>query len=116
MKATSLVLIALLMSASAASTAKERHRCTINGVAGTDCPAPPAPPAPPSPPSAPAPPAPPAPPAIMDAPTAAHAACAGKEEGSAISWTTPDKNRLAGTCERDNRGMYFEVYSVRRGK
>ncbi len=116
MKITSLILGAILISAASASIAGERTRCTINGVSSARCAAPPAPPAPPSPPSVPAPPAPPAPPDMIDAPAEAHAACAGKAEGSGMSWITSDKERLGGTCEKENRGMYFEVHSVRRVK
>ena len=116
MKTTSIILAAVLVSATAAAVAGERVRCTINGVTSSSCPAPPAPPAPPSPPSMPAPPAPPAPPNMVDAPAEAHAACAGKAEGTSMSYTTSDKERLGGTCEKDNRGMYFEVHSVRRVK
>ena len=50
---------------------------------------------------------------MIDAPAEAHAACADKQAGSSISWTTANKYRLTGTCERDNRGMYFEVDSYR---
>lgn len=65
-------------------------------------------------PDMPAPPAPPAPPPLIDAPAEAHAACAGKPVGSSINWTVSRNEKLSGTCERDNRGMYFEVNSVRR--
>ncbi|HEY0064529.1 MAG TPA: hypothetical protein VGC21_20610 [Telluria sp.] len=98
------------LSIAVPAAAHERH-CHC----GDAAPAPPAPPAPPSPPGMPdmpAPPAPPAPPPAPEAPAAAHAACANKAPGTKMSFAIK-RGSMNGVCERDNRGMYFEVYSVR---
>lgn len=114
------------MSVTLPASAHERHcKC---GDAMAAPPAPPAPPNAPHPPNAPnppslpgmpdmpalpAPPAPPAPPPAPVAPAQAHAACAGKAPGTKLTFSTKRGTTMSGTCERDNRGMYFEVYSVR---
>lgn len=109
MKIPSLILIAALLSASGAAFAANSDGCTGRRC-GSFAPLPPAPPAPPAPPSMPAPPAPPAPPAMIDAPAAAHALCSGKAPGTAVSYKTKNES-MTGTCERDNRGMYFDIDS-----
>lgn len=93
-----------------------------------DCPVPPVPPAPPAPPAAPAapaapmstlpslpdlpaPPAPPLPPKMPDVPKAAHAACAGKKDGAALTFTVGKGKIMAGYCERENGKMVFQLES-----
>ncbi len=117
MKFPSLILIATLLSASGATFAASTDDCTGRRC-GRYAPMPPAPPTPPSPPSMPAPPAPPSPPApplMVDAPAAAHALCSGKAPGSAVSYKGKTET-MSGTCERDNRGMYFEIEHYRSVK
>jgi len=114
MKLPSLILIATLLSASGASLAAGYDDCTGRRC-GRSAPLPPMPPSPPSPPSMPAPPAPPAPPAMIDAPAAAHALCSGKAPGTEVSYKGKNTT-MTGTCERDNRGMYFEIDSYRETK
>lgn len=90
-------------------------------------PAPPAPPAPPpdaenggfrTPPIPPMPripaipaiapiPAPPPPPKVPDVPAAAHAACAGKAEGSELTYTIRPGEWMRGVCEREGKRMAF---------
>jgi len=62
-------------------------------------------------PAMPAPPAPPPPP--PDAPAEAHAACAAKSPGTKLTYSGQRGTTFTGTCERDNRGMYFEITSMR---
>ncbi|SHG52822.1 hypothetical protein [Massilia sp. CF038] len=107
---STLILSALCaMSIAVPAAAHERHcKC------GTAFPAPPAPPTPPTPPGMPdmpVAPAPPAPPPVPEAPAEAHAACAKKAPGTKLSYAIKHGS-MSGVCERDNRGMYFEVYSV----
>ena len=47
---------------------------------------------------------------MIDAPAAAHALCSGKAPGTAASYKGKNES-MTGTCERDNRGMYFEIDS-----
>lgn len=77
-------------------------------------PVPPAPPAPPAPPSLPAI-APPALPALPDVPEKAHAACAGKADGSSVSVTLGPGETMRGLCERVGGAMVFQLRSYRRG-
>lgn len=96
------------------------HHCKC----GATAPAPPTPPNAPLPPSEPgipamppipampAPPAPPAPPPPPDAPAEAHAACAAKAPGTKLTFSGKRGTTMSGTCERDNRGMYFEITSI----
>jgi hypothetical protein len=111
------LLFAALCAASI-SVPASAHECRCK----YDAPTPPAPPSPPSPPSEPglpaippmpAPPAPPAPPPIPDAPAEAHAACAAKAVGAKMTFSTKRGTTMTGTCERDNRGMFFEINSIR---
>ncbi|HEU4777308.1 MAG TPA: hypothetical protein VFS95_10810 [Telluria sp.] len=120
----SMMFAALCALTVAAPATAHEHRCKC----GTAVPAPPAPPAPPNaplppsepgmpamPPMAPmpAPPAPPAPPPVPDAPAEAHAACAAKTPGTKMTFSAKRGTTMSGTCERDNRGMYFEINSIR---
>jgi hypothetical protein len=93
-------------------------------------PAPPAPPVPPSPPpdadngsfrippmppipripaipAMPSVPAPPPPPKLPDVPAAAHATCAGKAEGTEVTYTIREGEWMRGVCERDGKQMAF---------
>lgn len=74
----------------------------------------PIPPAPPVPPALPAIPAPPAPPPLPDIPAAAHAACAGKADGSALTWTFGPGETMRGLCERVDGRMVFQLRSYRK--
>jgi hypothetical protein len=114
----SMILAALCALAIAVPAAAHEHHCKC----GTVAPAPPAPPSPPSPPmepgmpampDLPAPPAPPPPPPAPHAPAEAHAACASKTPGTTLTFSGKRGTVMKGTCERDSRGMYFEIYSIR---
>lgn len=79
-----------------------------------DAPIPPLPPAAPAPPVLPAPPAPPAPPPLPEIPAAAHAACAGKPNGSTLTWTIGPGETMRGLCERVGGRMVFQLRSYRK--
>ena len=94
-----------------AATTASAHECSCN----PRFPAPPAPPAAPLPPTAPGMPAPPAPPAeppYPEVPATAHAACATKTPGAKVKLTTKSGTTMQGICERDTRGMYFDLRSI----
>lgn len=74
----------------------------------------PVPPVPPSPPAPPAIPAPPAPPPLPAIPAAAHAACAGKADGSRLTWTPGPGETMRGLCERVDGRMVFQLRSYRK--
>ena len=46
-------------------------------------------------------------------PDEAHAACAGKAPGTSMTWTRQRGVMMSGSCERDSKGMYFDVQSIR---
>ena len=113
----SIVLAALLLAAGGSATAQS----------GTWT-APPAPPAPPAqaplppeahpaqaplPPTPPAPAAPPAPPPLPEIPAAAHAACAGKANGSKLSFRPGPGETMSGLCDRVDGQMVFRLRSYR---
>jgi hypothetical protein len=104
------------------------------------CPPPPAPPAPPAPPEPPAPPSPPAldvgdrgvppalppvpavpalphipapppPPKLPPVPAGAHAACANKAAGSALTWNLGEGEVMKGVCATRNGKMVFVLRS-----
>jgi hypothetical protein len=90
-------------------------------------PAPPAaPPMPPMPPTPqmppmlpmpqmpPAPPAPPAPPVLPTVPDGAHAACADKAPGYALTWVIRQGEVMMGNCERYKGKMMFTLQSYHR--
>ena len=105
MKSISIVLFAALFTISGASLAAgacpEGHRGKCLQV-----PAPPAPPVPP------APPAPPAPPPLPAISAEVHAMCAGKKIGSELTVNPKRGVTMSGTCQQDNKGMYFELDSL----
>ena len=89
-------------------------------------PAPPAPPAPPVPPAPPGPddergvppvpaispvPAPPPPPKVPPVPAEAHAACANKAAGSALTWTLGEGEVMKGICANRDGKMVFVLRS-----
>lgn len=116
MKLIPTIVLAALCAVSIAGPASA-HECRCKY--GSAAPLPPAPPSPPSEPgmpalpAMPAPPAPPAPPPPPDAPAEAHAACAAKTPGAKMTFSGKRGTTMTGTCERDNRGMYFEISSIR---
>ena len=75
--------------------------------------APPAPPAVPSVPMPPAPPAPPAPPPIPAVPTTAHAACAGKPDGTRLTHVLRKGATMTGVCEREGGNTVFRLREYR---
>jgi len=94
------------------------------------CEAPPAPPVPPAPPAPPAPPvpgaaeagmppvpavppvpAPPPPPKLPPVPAEAHAACANKPAGSALTWNLGEGEVMKGVCARRHGRMVFVLRS-----
>jgi hypothetical protein len=116
MKIISLLLLAMLGSAGGATPAGTYHYTCKSSKDGK-CPPPPVPPMPPMPPMAPLPPVPPAPPApppapvIPDVPAAAHAACADKRAGSAITYILGKGESMTGTCESEAGKMLFILRS-----
>lgn len=111
MKLASPLAIAALCLVCAAGSANA-HPKHCSGKATRDCPlppVPPAPPAPPAPPMAPAPPLPPPPLAIPDAPQAAHAACAGKKDGSSMTYALGKGRTMGGRCVMEGGKMVFDV-------
>ena len=116
MKLVTLMLFATLFCAAGASTAADSDDVPARGRGMLAPPAPPpVPPVPPVPPTAPeapvppVPPAPPAPPPMPVVPDAAHDACAGKAVGSKMSYHPRRGETMRGTCEKDEKGMYFEL-------
>jgi hypothetical protein len=139
--AFSTVLIAALSAAFAPAAAHADEprvqvhiHCSTTSPASTRCPPPPAPPAPPKPPAAPQPLVPdadgrlpppppvPAPPPVVAVPpvpepklpaipAAAHAACAGKTEGSALTWKLGPNETMGGVCTRRDGKMVFQLRS-----
>ena len=72
----------------------------------------PLPPVPPAP-ALPAPPAPPAPPALPEIPAKAHAACAGKANGSQVTVHLEPGETMSGRCERVDGKTVFRLRSYR---
>ncbi|WP_198120381.1 hypothetical protein [Massilia rhizosphaerae] len=72
------------------------------------------PPAPPVPPAPPAPPAPPPPPRLPSVPAEAHAACASKPAGSALTWDLSEGGVMTGVCARRDGKMVFVLRSYER--
>jgi hypothetical protein len=137
-KIVSVALFATLCAVAGVSPATVHVECKqIHGKCTT--PAPPAPPTPPAPPALPAPPAPPAgsldvpevappampampampalaaipapppPPKLPDVPAGAHAACAGKEIGTEVTFTIKPGEYMRGICEREDGKMVFQL-------
>jgi hypothetical protein len=130
-----LILACLLLAAGSSEAAVRNDAKTAKNspcVLPPVPPAPPAAPAPPAPPAAeadmplpplaPVPPAPPAPPAIgappapplPAVPADAHAACAGRANGSVVSWTLGPGETMRGRCERADGRMVFQLRSYRK--
>ena len=133
MKATILaILLGAVMLPALAQTPDEHvhvsiHCKTITG----KCKAPPAPPVPPAPPAPPAPdaaeagvlptlpalpalpaiPAPPPPPKLPPVPAEAHAACATKAAGSALTWDLGGGEVMKGVCAKRNGKTVFVLRS-----
>lgn len=114
MKLIATLTLGMLLAASVPSHALEHSDCTASSERGR-CKTIPAPPAPPAPPALPipAPPAPPLPPAPPQVPDSAHAACQDKTVGTTITLTPRASVTMTGTCQKDSRGMYFDVQSIR---
>jgi hypothetical protein len=72
---------------------------------------PPALPASPSMPAMPGVPAPPPPPKVPPIPAGAHAACASKAAGSALTWRLGEGEVMEGVCARKNGKMVFVLRS-----
>ncbi len=129
MKLVTMMMCIALCATAGASQAAQRGDPQARARGLLAPPAPPAPPGmpvPPTPPLAPeapvppvppvpaiAPPAPPAPPPLPAIPDAAHAACAGKAIGSQMSFHPRRGTSMRGTCEKDAKGMYFELQEYR---
>lgn len=58
-------------------------------------------------------PAPPPPPALPDIPEKAHAACAGKANGSSVTVPLGPGETMRGLCERVGGRMVFQLRSYR---
>ncbi|MES2316592.1 MAG: hypothetical protein V4631_03785 [Pseudomonadota bacterium] len=126
MKLAPLIICAALFAAAGASHATERGRGRVAPPVPPVPPLPamaelppiaplaplapmaPTPPMPPMPPMAP-PPAPPEPPAMPVVPEAAHKACMGKAVGTKATYHLRRGATMRGTCEKDSKGMYFEM-------
>jgi hypothetical protein len=127
MKPVALILLVTLLGAAGAPEAAPRGNCPERGRCAT-APTPPAPPQPPQVPDVPdvpdvpnapmppMPPMPPAPPALPAVPDAAHDACAGKAIGSKMTYQVRRGETMRGSCEKDDKGMYFELHEYRRVK
>ena len=129
MKLVSMMMCIALCSAAGASQAAQRGDAQVRGrgmlapPVAPEAPIPPVPPLPAIAPMAPippvppvpamAPPAPPPPPPLPAIPDAAHTACAGKAVGSKMSFHPRRGATMRGTCEKDAKGMYFELEEYR---
>lgn len=122
MKTIPLILLALLGASANANAYQADQAGNPSGKVWINCerpeskcPPPPPPPAPPVPPAPvegfvpPAPPPPPAPPALPDVPEQAHAACAGKASGSALTWSLGQGDTMTGVCESASGRMRFRL-------
>lgn len=117
MRTISILLFGVLASLTAITEAAghecpTRGRCVLPPVPPT-APLPPIPdmPAMPDLPHLPHPPAPPAPPPLPAIPDRAHKACEGKAVGSSMTFSFRRKHTMTGSCQKDGRGMYFELNS-----
>lgn len=54
---------------------------------------------------------PPAPPPLPVVPDSAHAACVGKAVGAELALSPRKGESMRGTCQKDAKGMYFELHS-----
>lgn len=116
MKLYPILIIAAALAVPMASQAHERGNCNASTDRGR-CKIPPPPPAPPplpaidavTPPMPPMPPLPPPPPEVPDS---AHAACAGKAVGTALTLSPKKGITMKGSCQRDSKGMYFDVEHI----
>ncbi len=118
MKCMSILMFAFLCGAAGTGHATEREQrgeCPERGRCVVP-PLPPAPPIPPTPPMPPTPPVPPMPPPPPVVPESAHQACVGKAIGSAMTIRPERGVVMTGTCEKDSKGMYFEVEKIRSEK
>lgn len=109
-----ILMLALLCTSSAAGAAEQVHVRMHCSHIDAKCPPPPPPPASPAPPAPPAPPAaPPVPPhpVIPAVPAAAHAACAGKQPGSTLTWKLGEGETMGGVCVRHDGRMMFDLRS-----
>ncbi len=112
MKPVSIMLFAALLAVASASQAVQRGNCS-EGQRGS-CPelaVPPVPPVPPAPPIPPVPPVPPAPPPKPFISEKFHAMCNDKAVGAAMTLSPKKGVTMSGTCEKDSKGMYFELES-----
>jgi hypothetical protein len=107
MKLVSLMLFATLLGAVGATQAAERGNCPERGRCLV-APTPPVPPAPPAPPEPPMPPVPPEPP-MPTIPQTAHDACAAMRIGATLSFVPHKGATMKGTCQKDSKGMYFDL-------
>ena len=118
----SFIFVALLLAAGASQAAPHIHTPAQDASWTAPPPPPPAPPAPPAPPTPPgmppmpAPPAPPAPPPLPEIPAEAHAACAGKANGSKLTFTPGPGDTMQGLCKRVDGRMVFQLRSYHRQK
>jgi hypothetical protein len=104
MKIISLLLLAMLSCAAGATTTGTVHFTCKS----SKCAPPPPPPVPPMPPM---PPEPPPAPVIPDGPAGAHAACAGKRAGTALTYVIGKGETMSGTCESEGGKMQFILRS-----
>jgi hypothetical protein len=51
---------------------------------------------------------------LPEVPAEAHAACAGKTDGSALAWTLAPGETMRGLCERVDGRMVFQLRSYHR--
>ena len=135
------ILLGAVMLPALAQTTDEHVHVSIHCKTATGkCKAPPAPPVPPTPPAPPAPPAPPVPdvgeagvppalppipavpgvpavpappppPKLPQVPAEAHAACAGKPAGSALTWDLGGGEVMKGVCAQRNGRTVFVLRS-----
>jgi hypothetical protein len=105
MKTISMLLLAMLSTAAGAATTTYQYTCKSSS---GKCPPPPVPPVPPVPP---APPMPPAPAPMPTIPAGAHAACAGKSAGAALTYVISKGEIMTGTCEKEGGKMLFNLRS-----
>jgi hypothetical protein len=132
MKLAPVLMFATLLATAGAVHAAGRVDCPERGRCAFAPPVPPVPPVAPAPPMPPMPPlaempavpevpsmaalpplpplpAPPLPPPMPKVPKAAHASCAGKPVGSEAMYSPRRGVTMTGTCERDSKGMYFDM-------
>lgn len=110
MKPVLMLTFATLFAIAGTAQAQEPQRgeCPERG----RCVMPPIPPIPPMPPIPPVPPTPPAPPPAPVIPQAAHDACAGKAIDSALTFRPKRGIVMTGTCQKDSKGMYFDMNTL----